>query len=222
MNTVVHFDRSASTPGLEIVHYPDLRCGWRGIPEAYTWFALIDRLKGDVEVVSRGIVAACQPGSLTIGEPGEPYALRARSDMQGEFRVVRIDTPLLTESVRELVRSPSGFEFPREPLRDPAAVREFTALHAAIASDDRLHTDERLVSSIHALVAQPECRHWTGVRHEPGVKRARELLHARFADQLSLRDLANAALLDRFTLLRAFSRELGLTPHVYRMHLRIG
>src|SRR5579859_995121 len=90
MNTVVRFARSSSAPGLEIVHYPDLTRGWRGIPEAYTWFTLIDRLQGDVEVVSRGIVAPCQPRSLTIGEPGEPYVLRPRSDMRGEFRVVRI------------------------------------------------------------------------------------------------------------------------------------
>lgn len=220
MNTVVHFARSPSTPGLEIVHYPDLRCGWRGIPEAYTWFTLIDHLHGDVEVISRGIVAACEPGSLTIGEPGEPYVLRARSDMQGEFRVVRVDTPLLAECMLELARSPSALEFPREPLLDPAVVHEFTALYDATASGDRLHTDERLVSAFHML-AQPESRRGTRVPHEPGVIRARELLHARFPDQLSLRDLANAALLDRFTLLRAFSRELGLTPHAYQMHLRI-
>lgn len=106
-------------------------------------------------------------------------------------------------------------------MRDPDVASGFSALYAAIGSGDRLHIDERLVSALHTLVAQPESRRSAHVRNEPGVRRARERLHAQFADQLSPNDLANTAGMDRFTLLRAFSREFGLTPHAYQMHLRI-
>jgi AraC-like DNA-binding protein len=54
-----------------------------------------------------------------------------------------------------------------------------------------------------------------------GVARARELLHARFDAQVSLDELAHAAGLSRFALLRAFSRDLGMTPHAYQVQLRM-
>jgi hypothetical protein len=83
--------RSLPAPGLELVHYPSLTREWRGIPEAYTWFTLIESLAGDVDDLSRGNRARCEPGSVTIGEPGEPYLLRQISPMLGDFRLVRVD-----------------------------------------------------------------------------------------------------------------------------------
>lgn len=53
------------------------------------------------------------------------------------------------------------------------------------------------------------------------IARARELLHARFNADVSLGELARAANMDRFALLRAFSKELGLTPHAYQVQLRM-
>jgi AraC-like DNA-binding protein len=53
------------------------------------------------------------------------------------------------------------------------------------------------------------------------VRRAQELLHARFDGSLSLDELAEAAGTGRFALLRAFSRESGITPHAYQVQLRM-
>jgi AraC-like DNA-binding protein len=53
------------------------------------------------------------------------------------------------------------------------------------------------------------------------VRRARELLHTRFNTVVSLEELAHATGTEKFTLLRAFARELGITPHAYQEQLRI-
>jgi AraC-like DNA-binding protein len=54
------------------------------------------------------------------------------------------------------------------------------------------------------------------------VTRARELLDARFTEAIALDELAVHARLDKFHLCRAFRNEVGLPPHAYVTHRRIG
>lgn len=219
---VVRFARPPHARGLELVHYPNLTRGWRGIPEAYTWFTLIDRLEGDVEVISRGTRAACAPGTVTIGEPGEPYVLRPRSAMRGEFRVVRVYNDVYA-AVRDEIGAPAGGSpFPRAPQQDPAVARAFDRLYCAADGGGALQTQERLFAFLAALVRRGR-RAPTVPRSRDGraVCRARDLLHARCETLLSLDDLAGAAGTDKYALLRAFSREIGITPHAYQVQLRI-
>ena len=219
---VVRFLRPPHAAGLELVHYPNLTRGWRGIPEAYTWFTMIDRLEGDVDVISRGMRAQCAPQSVTIGEPGEPYALRPRSPMRGEFRVIRVYQNLLA-GIRDEMGVPfAGSLFPRAPQKDPAVNRSFSRLYRAIDDGETLATQERLFTFLAALADRGRRAPAPQANRDPrGVRRARELLHARFQEMLPLAELAQAAGTDRFALLRAFSRELGMTPHEYQIHLRI-
>jgi AraC-like DNA-binding protein len=51
--------------------------------------------------------------------------------------------------------------------------------------------------------------------------RARDLLHARYADALRLDHLAQQAGLSRFHFVRMFSRAFGATPHRYQVELRL-
>jgi AraC-like DNA-binding protein len=52
------------------------------------------------------------------------------------------------------------------------------------------------------------------------VKRARDYLDARFADDVPLSDLAAMAGLNRAHLVRAFRKALGTTPHAYQTDRR--
>lgn len=55
----------------------------------------------------------------------------------------------------------------------------------------------------------------------PGIARARALIEADPARPLSLAELARAAELGRFQLLRGFARATGLTPHAYLVQRRL-
>jgi AraC-like DNA-binding protein len=57
---------------------------------------------------------------------------------------------------------------------------------------------------------------------EPGgVRKARELLLARYAEDLSVGEIANAAQTSRFHLMRAFRDHVGVPLHAYQLQLRI-
>jgi AraC-like DNA-binding protein len=220
---LVHFARPKSMPGLELVHYPCLTRSWRGIPETYTWFTMIESLEGDVEVISRGIRAQCQTGSLTIGEPGEPYVLRARSQMQGEFRVLRIENELLRSCSQQLDSATIRLLLPREPLLDARVTRVFTELYWTLGDPvtSRLRIEELMFGLLHRVVDAGRGGTLASIQNDRGVRRARDLLHAQFNGEVSLDELASAAGVNKFSLLRAFSRELGMTPHAYQMQLRV-
>jgi AraC-like DNA-binding protein len=220
---VVSFLRRPELPGLELVRYPSLTRGWRGIPEAYTWFTMIAWLEGDVEVHSRGVRAPCEPASVTVGEPGEPYALRPRSAMRGEFRVIRVDTPLLDTIVEEVGLRPGASPFPRAPLRHEHHARRFAQCYEAIATGERLAVEQRLATFVAGLLgAGGDASEAAPPGAHGGIERARELLHATFHTQVPLDELAQAAGMDRFRFLRAFAQQLGMTPHAaYQMQLRV-
>jgi AraC-like DNA-binding protein len=219
---VVRFTRPAHAPGLELVHYPNLTRGWRGIPEGYRWFTMIDWLEGDVELISRGVRGPCTAGSVTVGEPGEPYVIRPHSPMRAEFRVVRIDNDLLEALTAEIDARRPEEVFPREPQRDAALAQAFRRLYRAIENGDTLERQECLFAFLSTLMRDGRrgfAR--TGGGKSPGVQRAQALLHARFDASLSLDELAEAAGTEKYALLRAFSHEVGITPHAYQVQLRM-
>jgi AraC-like DNA-binding protein len=212
--------RSSHTPGLELVHFPELSRPCRWIPESFTGFVVSPWIRGDVDVIARGGRAPCQPGALTIGDPGEPYVLVTRTAMRGEFRVLRLDNDVRDAYLADLGVDYGAGTFPVRPQRDPGLVGAFSRLFRAMDDGEKLETEEHLFAFLAALVQRGETALPESRTHSKAVRRARDLLHARFGETVSLDELAKAAGAERFALLRAFSKELGLTPHAYQVQLR--
>jgi AraC-like DNA-binding protein len=61
----------------------------------------------------------------------------------------------------------------------------------------------------------------TSRRVPVAIRRAGETLRDRFADDLPLGELARLVGVSKYHLVHLFSREVGLSPHAYRIHLRI-
>lgn len=53
------------------------------------------------------------------------------------------------------------------------------------------------------------------------ILRAREYIHDRHAGRVTLDDLAEAAAVSKHALLRAFRRELGVSPYAYVVQVRV-
>lgn len=220
---VVRFMRPSHSPGLELAHYPVLTRGWRSVPDAYQCFTMVDRLEGTAEVISRGVRGPFEAGALTAGQPGEPWVLRPRSRMRGEVRVIRVYTDDLPYEMREELGARSGGSpFPRGPQYDPALALSFARLYGAIRCAETLEMQERLLAFLAVMVERepPSAMPAAGAEAR-GVRRAQELLHARFEGKVSLDELALAAGTNKFTLLRGFAREHGMTPHAYQVQLRM-
>lgn len=105
-----------------------------------------------------------------------------------------------------------------------AAERAAWRLHRSLTgvTVHRLHGESLAVAAIGAALSEGRRSEWRPVRRaRPAIRRAQEVLHASLDRNLGLSALADAAELDRFTLLRAFRAELGLPPHAYLTHLRV-
>jgi AraC-like DNA-binding protein len=145
--------------------------------------------------------------------------------MRGEFRVLRIENELLRASAQQLDTVALPRRLPREPLLDGRVTRVFTELYWTLGdpATSRLRIEELMFGLLHRVVGAGRARGDTlaSIQNDQGVRRARDLLHAQFNGEVSLDELASAAGANKFSLLRAFSREIGMTPHTYQMHLRV-
>src|ERR1700712_2038734 len=54
-----------------------------------------------------------------------------------------------------------------------------------------------------------------------GVVRSREVIHAHWADPVSVAQLAREGRLSEFHFIRSFERAFGVTPHRYQVQLRL-
>jgi AraC-like DNA-binding protein len=116
-------------------------------------------------------------------------------------------------------------DFARPMVDDRRFATQFRRVHRSFEGRaSRLESETELLRLLVALVS----RHASGRRpvrppgREPGaVERAREYLHARFREPVSLADLARVAGLSPFHLSRVFRDRTGLPPHAYQNQLRV-
>jgi AraC-like DNA-binding protein len=110
----------------------------------------------------------------------------------------------------------------------PAGLLAPRAAFEAAIRDGRLAVDELLALTFSRLArAGVLTSGEVGAAPAPGaagraVARAVAILRARGAGGAGLDELAARAGVNKFVLLRAFKRELGITPHAYLIQLRLG
>lgn len=116
------------------------------------------------------------------------------------FRVAEAQSPELLEKLKRFSMS----------LRAGGEAVELQS-HFAVLMHQALRYAER----------QPPKLKFSGPGLKRSLQRAREILEQRVNEPVSLEELASAAALSRFHLVRHFKLEYGLPPHAYQIHLRI-
>lgn len=170
----------------------------------------------------RGKQHDLEDGSIMLLEPGETHrntAVHKRSD----FKVLFIAPELLRSVAREL-------DVPGVPhfrLAQTGNTRLFATLQRLCAScgggGTPLEQQSLLVACARLLLGYGEkapSALGSGGLHQ-AVERARAFLHARFDEAVTLDELARAAGVSPFHLVRAFALHVGLPPHAYQTHVRI-
>ncbi|MGU9981077.1 AraC family ligand binding domain-containing protein [Phreatobacter sp. HK31-P] len=118
----------------------------------------------------------------------------------------------------------SGAPFFRAPVvHDPEGARLFSEAHRVLeAGQDGLAGEELLLRAyaralvLHAGLAEADA----GDEARP-VRRVRAMIEARYADDLSLTELAGEAGYSTHHLIRTFRRDVGITPHAYLIDVRV-
>jgi len=164
-----------------------------------------------------GEIAFVNPEVLHDGSPGpEGYS----------YRMLYPSVALIGELAEEIFERPGGPpEFPRVIVRDPLVSLRLSALHSLLERrGDPVVRDQMLLETL-ALILR---RHANAEPRLPrqgeaprSVAAARMLIEEALEAPLSLDDIAAAAGLSRFQLIRAFRRHLGQTPGVYLLERRV-
>lgn len=187
---------------------------------------------GVVEAGAHGFMARGRgwmavPGRVVIVNPDDAHdGGPAARDFDYTYRMLYFDASVLTAALAEEAgrRVPMPF-FPAGVVEDPLLADRIARLHRALEHPAaRLEREGLLVTTLVALARRhggSRPRNDAGGMSAREVDRARDHLAAHFSEDLSLAELAALAGLDRFQLLRAFRRRIGLPPHLYQTQLRL-
>ena len=172
-------------------------------------------------VAPRGTVSVVGPGVVHTGEGG--------SDAGWTYRNVWVGPAPLRRVAREAGLRAGAADglpsFPEPTIVDGPLARALGRAHrAAEASPIRLEREGLLLDALVALVRRHAADALEAVspaREPVAVRMARDLVHDRSADDLSLADLAGAAGLSRYHFSRVFRAAVGLPPHAYLVGVRV-
>jgi AraC-like DNA-binding protein len=214
------------TPGLELHQAAYTR--WTFPKHSHDVFSLVAYDAGAHALHLQGQHVVASAGSLLAIAPGEMHEGRAADSSVGwAYRILYVPSALLTRAAEE-AGAPAGSlpGFAAPVFQDPELLASFTRTFDALKDSAvaALEREEHLLGLLVVLLR----RHaglTRGARRAPacppGVRRARELLEADSARNVTLEELARVAGLSPWHLVRAFHRQLGQTPQVYQRALRL-
>lgn len=163
--------------------------------------------------------------SLVIFNPDEPHHGGVVEGREWQYRALYLDPGALAAFGEKIMESDKVRYFSSNNVFDERLVEHAIAVHRASREDA---TGLELESSLIDLLAGIMIRHGDPAPRLPkcgqeqqAVNRIREYIHAHYAMDVNLKDLATIAQMSEFQVLRAFRKETGLTPHVYLNQVRL-
>ncbi len=218
---VIQIARPALLQGVTVARY---RHDGRLLTAVKERHATVSSSEGQSEWWARGQTWSSRPGSLQLKLADEVHR-ETRRDGPARFNVVLFEDALVEHARRVLSRGPFAPPSKLAFEGDDPAARPFLALHALLddPSADRLALETALTEALTSLVGLTSGPTPKEVRRfwSAPLRRAKDLLRSRYAESLSLDEIANDAGIDKFHLCRAFRDEIGLPPHAYLVHLRV-
>ncbi len=182
----------------------------------------IERGRRNLKV--RGQCLLTAPGDLLLFNPGENHACEAHDDQPLDYRCINLDPSVMARAVREIFAEEKLPKFTQSVVFHCDLIEELRDLHTMILRGERgVRKEERFYFLLEQLLrdyAQAGGREQT-VEPRAEVKAVCDYLSAHAAEQISLDSLSAIAGLSKYHLLRAFTKETGITPYSYLETIRI-
>lgn len=206
-------------PGVEAVSLVSDRAFPRHSHETYGIGVLIEgghrswSGRGPIEA-GPGECIAVNPGEVHDGHPVGRAASRS-------WRMLHLDPAVLAGLDPDRLGT---VEIVRPAFHDRGLAAACLAAHALLANptSDAMAGEEALLRLLRRLLDHHGGRGARPAGPAPSIARALELIEAKPTGHVSLSDLAAAAGIGRFQLLRAFVRACGVTPYAYLLQRRVG
>jgi AraC-like DNA-binding protein len=203
---------------------------WRGcdsggvLPRhAHEEFQIVLSESVPYEFSYRRSTAILPPRHLGVIQSGEPHASRS-DDFTGQTLRLMFFSPEILLAAAEMLEQ---FELPVLPnliLSDVACVEQFLHLHITLAEvPSQLECETLIFGFLTQLILRcAENPPNSQELQEPAiVKQIRDYLRENYAENVSLTQLAQLVNRTPAHLVRVFSAEIGLPPHVYQTQVRI-
>jgi len=164
-----------------------------------------------------------EKGSVLLLNPGDNHACVQSGDGTFDYRGLNISKGVMLDLVEEASGKRELPGFSKNVICDGKITCYLRAFHEMVmngASDFR--KEESLLLLLSALIQNyshpfescvPECRR--------EIERACEFLEQSYGERIDLAQICRYAGLSKSTLLRAFTRSKGVTPHQYLQAIRI-
>ena len=193
-------------------------------PHTHQAFVVAVTEEGGSTIQSRGQIEQAHRSALFVFNPTEPHAGWMGWSPRWRYRALYLTQMAIDEVARELGVETVPY-FTENLFRDTDLIAGFLSLHRALEDGhDAFHERELLVDTFGRLFQRYGSG---GGRIEPAprdqtlLRAAIDLMRARQADDLRLRDIARAIELTTFQLIGLFRRTTGLTPHAYLTQIRL-
>ena len=173
-----------------------------------------------------GVRYSVGKGALLVAQSGDTTSCE---DFDGTSRHREFHcAPEALETIAEEIgdRFTGGRIFHSPFICDEALRRPFLRFHTAMGSNpNAIETSSLLREFLGEMILRYGNRSAKNLRlgnERQAVKRAQDYLETRYAENVTLADLARIANLSPFHLIRVFRKEVGLPPHAYQTRLRLG
>ena len=163
-------------------------------------------------------------GALTVVNPGEAHSTRCGGELGSSFRTMHLPVAFLMEAVDTLGKHTASEPLFRFEVPGPSTARSFLMAHLACEfRHDSLRADDLLVDFVSNLIDNSELqgRPPRGRFVDREVRLAREYIDGHFAREFTLDELAAAAGISKFHLVRKFKRAMRMPPHAYQIRIRL-
>jgi len=169
--------------------------------------------RGHTEWWGGGRIWRSAPGCIVLIQPGDVVRTLAH---HGRTTLTGVNLP--TSDVARWPNERRASVTTQLAAHDERAAPFHRLLDAVCAEADRLSLEVAVTEAFNALAPISDANRG----HSPAVRRAMEYLRERIGDSITLDHLADYADFDKFHLCRAFRAQVGMPPHMYLTHLRIG
>lgn len=160
-------------------------------------------------------------GDLVMVNPGEVHDGAPLDAAGRRWHMLYLAPAIVESAAAEVLPGGSALPMWRPVARDAVVARAFERWQARLAARaGALACDEAQAALLAALLLR-QAQVAPARFASPSIARARQRLDDDPATDPGLAALAGDAGLSRFQLLRAFARELGMTPHAYLVQRRL-
>lgn len=162
-------------------------------------------------------------GDILLFNPNDNHGCTQADEGTFDYNGINIPINTMLSLSEEITGEKNLIGFTKNVIFDNGLKESLISLHKMIMDNrEKLEKEETLIMFLSALIEKygqpfdngiPECRN--------EIEKACRFIENHFAEPISLGELCKYCLLSKSTLLRAFTKQKGITPYRYLQSIRI-